>query len=154
MGFLDINGNYYEGDRQGQDRVVPQRPSPDHYPVFEADEFTFVEWTHDPARNKAAIGKIPTREFLEHVFEPPADGSRPNNVWERFDEVTRIVPALTQKLAGEHVRGTRAEIDSLGQWLLAFGPDRQPVAEPGVGSLITPEEYARILALLDEYGVQ
>ena len=28
MGYIDKNGNYYEGDRQGDDKEVPQRPSP------------------------------------------------------------------------------------------------------------------------------
>lgn len=154
QGFLRADDSYYEWDRQGQDRIVPQRPSPDHYPTFEEDGWTFVEWVHDPARNKATLGQIPTREFLDRVFAPPVDGSKPNNVWERFDEVTRVVPAVAQKLAGEYVRGNRAEIQGLAQWLLAFGPDRQPVAEPGTGSLITLVEYAIVLTLLDEYGVQ
>jgi hypothetical protein len=30
MGFIDRQGNYYEGDRQGDDMEVPQRPSPLH----------------------------------------------------------------------------------------------------------------------------
>jgi len=30
MGYIDNNGNYYEGDRQGIDLEVPQRPTPYH----------------------------------------------------------------------------------------------------------------------------
>ena len=29
-GYIDRNGSYYEGDRQGSDAEVPQRPSPYH----------------------------------------------------------------------------------------------------------------------------
>lgn len=29
-GYIDKDGNYYEGDRQDDDQEVPQRPSPNH----------------------------------------------------------------------------------------------------------------------------
>jgi len=29
-GYINQNGGYYEGDRQGEDQEVPQRPSPFH----------------------------------------------------------------------------------------------------------------------------
>jgi hypothetical protein len=30
MGYIDRQGSYYEGDRQGNDQEVPQRPGPDY----------------------------------------------------------------------------------------------------------------------------
>jgi hypothetical protein len=30
MGYIDPQGQYYEGDRQGNDQEVPQRPGPDY----------------------------------------------------------------------------------------------------------------------------
>lgn len=154
--YINSQGGYEVHDTPSADPTltqVPERPTHEHRWDPEAGESG--EWALETeADRKRAMGRIPTREFLERVFEPPSDGSKPNNVWERFDEVTRVVPALTQKLAGEYVRGTRAEIAGLGQWLMAHDESRELVAEPGVGSLITPQEYEALLTLLDEYGVQ
>lgn len=46
VGYIDSQGNYYEGDRQGFDAVVPQRPSPDH-------KFINGEWQVDLTNYKA-----------------------------------------------------------------------------------------------------
>lgn len=46
--YLDGNGNYYEGDRQGLDQEVPQRPSSLH-------DFSGGLWTINPARFNADI---------------------------------------------------------------------------------------------------
>lgn len=47
MGYLDQGGCYYEGDRQGSDQAVPDRPSPAH-------EWTGKKWVAGEKAKAAA----------------------------------------------------------------------------------------------------
>ena len=42
VGYVDINGYYYEGDRQGNDTIVPRRPS-----YLYKWDFDKSEWVED-----------------------------------------------------------------------------------------------------------
>jgi hypothetical protein len=48
MGYIDSQGNYYEGDRQGDDQSVPQRPSSMH-------DWDGSAWVENRERKAAAI---------------------------------------------------------------------------------------------------
>lgn len=150
-----IDGSYYEGDKQHGDLEVPQRPSADHYWENEA-------WVLDENRKKALLGKIPTSVFIDTVFAPPS-GATLDYTWSRLDEVTRVVPAIGQKLAGEFARGSKAEIEGLAFWLYSHDANRVDLAtydgEGNVtavapGGIISQSEYATVLQLVAIYGVQ
>jgi hypothetical protein len=54
VGYIDSQGNYYEGDRQGQDQEVPQIPDATYKPYFN-DDGSFNSWVLDIDSKAAAI---------------------------------------------------------------------------------------------------
>lgn len=46
MGFLDKNGLYYEGNRQGEDHEVPQRPRFDY--TWDGKQWNAAPWSGEP----------------------------------------------------------------------------------------------------------
>lgn len=56
MPFIDTNSNYYEGDRQGADTIVPQRPSLSH-------DWNGTEWVLNAKRAaQAAIDALEAQQ--------------------------------------------------------------------------------------------
>jgi hypothetical protein len=54
MPYIDSQGRYYEGDRQGQDQEVPQRPGLEYKPSFNEDG-SFNSWVVDASKQAEAI---------------------------------------------------------------------------------------------------
>ncbi len=172
-GWLDEAGNYF--DEQPADRLskpVPTRPEPanEHYldgaETQDADGL-YGTWVHDPGLSKRSIGKIPTEVFINTVFAPPTRMENPpaDYTWNRENKVRMLSPAASVRMPKYgFLSGTRAEIAALAGWMLAYGfvlntypPEfvHLTPSEAGYeGGIISQEEYARAIALLDEYGVQ
>jgi hypothetical protein len=68
MGFLDNDGNYYEGDRQGNDLEVTQRPS--HLHEWLNGEWVFTETTEQIiARLEGALDRHLDDVAKEYRYE-------------------------------------------------------------------------------------
>lgn len=63
--YIDKNGNYYEGDRQGEDQEVPQRPSPYH--IWRDDEWIDNSAAHYCERRAAEYP--PASDYLDAVVK-------------------------------------------------------------------------------------
>jgi len=93
MGFyIDTNGNYYEGDRIGNDEVVPQRPSVIHV-------WTGVAWEQGPlptpsvvSMRQARLAMLRTGRLAAVNAAVAAADEETKITWEYSQEVHRAHP--------------------------------------------------------------
>jgi len=65
MGYINQNGNYYEGDQQGEDVEVPQRPTPYH--IWQEGEWVDNSAAH--YRELRAAEYPPASDYLDAVVK-------------------------------------------------------------------------------------
>ena len=168
--YVNAHGGYEVHDTPATDPTltpVPERPTHEHRWDAEAGESG--EWVLETeADRKRAMGKVPTNEFIATVFAPPSDDPDPDplHTWNREGQVRFASKQIDTRMPKDgYLSGTKAEVTQMAQWLLTnrqipntYPPVYESV-EPDehgqyIGGIITMEEYARALAMLDEYGVQ
>lgn len=96
MGFyLDSNGNYYEGDRHGDDMSVPQRPDAEH-------AWNGNDWTPSPVAVPDSVTMRQARlallqaGILTQVNAAVAAGDEVTRItWEFSSEVQRSNPIVS-----------------------------------------------------------
>lgn len=163
--FFNKNLEYYEGMMEFGSIVVPQRPSANHYPVW--NEGAFVEWQLNEAMTKQLSGKIPTSVFMSRVFVKPVELTTVADsqyIWQRFSAVCRVDPGVVQKLPLDgFVHGTAAEIQGLAFIYrisdsnlvdISVRDELGNIVSIPDGTIINEQEFQAILGLLTEYGVQ
>lgn len=65
MGYIDKDGGYYEGDRQGQDQEVTQRPS--RYHIWQSDAWLDDSTAH--YRELRAAEYPPAADYLDAMVK-------------------------------------------------------------------------------------
>lgn len=97
MPYIDCQGKYYEGDRQGTDQEVPQRPSPDY--IWQNGAWVLDEPKVNAENNAALIAQIEALEAKQHRAIRELILANPSILTASSDAAQRVQDAEAQIVA-------------------------------------------------------